>query len=162
MNGCLGKLRKLNTEAARTAAKSAFGKDVNSPYSEIVAGLRWAMLNLVPQVRPQSGNVPVRLLVFSDGDQNSVTGASFYRGGRPREIVAAQELKLIEMSERELSLQAGSVDVWWIGLGLQPPGAKFYMSPQAIEERRKFWIGVSRLYGAKRMAIGLALTDDGF
>lgn len=160
MKNCLGHLRRVNTVQIRQALHSIIAKDVNAPYSEIVAGLRWLLQELVPSV---SGGQRTRIVVYSDGEQNSRTGMSFYRAGLPREFTAKQELAKIESAERgNIVPHSADVEVWWLGVGLQPPGVKLYVTPKAIEERKLFWAGIASLFGAKRSRIGFALADDGF
>ena len=163
MHTCLSKLAKTNATLVSAAFKSSIATETSAPYSEIVAAVHWAMLDLLPKLQPAVGAppLPTRLIVFSDGEQNSREGTSFYRKGLPREISAESELKTLasRLGPRgTMPLQA--IDVWWIGIGLQPPGVKVYMTPRALEERRRFWTGALNFFGARQVNVGLTVPDD--
>lgn len=162
LRACLGKLGQVNAGQIATALKGSIAAEPAAPYSEIVAGVRWAMLDLLPKLQPLAGQVPIKLIVYSDGEQNSRAGTSFYRNGAPREISAAVELRAIERPDAGDGTRTLSpIDVWWVGIGLQPPGVKIYMTPRALDERRRFWSGVLAAFGARRISLGLTLPDDG-
>lgn len=161
---CLAGLPKMNRTAVLSAMSTCIGRDVTAPYSEIIAGVRWALTELLPSLTVATPTIPVRVVVFSDGEQNSRSGMTFYKNGAPRDISADKELDLLSAAEK-ITHPTGNktaIDVWWLGLGLQPPGQKFFMTPQALAERKRFWSGVLKLYGARKTAIGFTLTDDNF
>lgn len=162
LHGCLTKLDRQNAESVKTAIKHSIATQTAAPFSEIVAAVRWAMLDLLPKLHPTATQLPVKLLVYSDGDLNSKTGTSFYRNGLPREISAVDELKAFKRTEGSEGARDGRiVDVWWVGIGLQPPGVNVYMTPHALEERRRFWTGVLATFGARHVQVGLTLPNDG-
>lgn len=163
MQGCLERLRRVNVEQVSAAIRGSIGMEPGAPYSEIVAALRWAMYDFLPNLQPAGERPTIRLVVYSDGDQNSRSGASFYKSGVPREINAAAELRAIDRPVPSPGTAARpQVDVWWVGIGLQPPGSKVYVTPRAVDERQLFWSGVLRLFGAHRVHLGLTVPDDGF
>ena len=164
MRRCLARLTKTNVSEVLGATASAVGRDVTAPYSEIIAGVRWALTELVPSLTLATPTVSVRIVVLSDGEQNSRSGMSFYKSGVPREVSADKELAMLSAAEK-IAVPSGSktaVDVWWLGIGLQPPGQKYFMTPKALDERKRFWSGVLKLYGARKSSIGFTLTDDDF
>lgn len=106
---------------------------------------------------------PVRILVFSDGLQNS-RDLTFYSSGKPRRIIADAELKTVlrsgisEANDSRPVRDAHSTKVLWFGL-LASEDPKIYADAQQLAEITKFWRSVLTQWGVRDVQLGPTLNN---
>lgn len=155
---CVSDRLREHATSFSTALDTVLGQTVPTTLqrSEIVYALR--------QVLADFGDEgSVRVLVFSDGLQNS-RDLTFYSAGKPRRILADAELKTIlrsGMSEANDSLHVRDVNaikVLWFGL-LANEDPKIYADAQQLAEITKFWRSVLAHWGIRDAQLGPTLNN---
>ena len=140
------------------AFAAALDKVLNTPVSSTLA--RSEIVYAVRQVMTEfAGELPVRLLVYSDGWQNS-REISFYANGKPRAIVADTELAAVNKlgfgaAERK---PGKPVKALWFGL-LANEDRKYYADALQVAEMQKFWRTLLMQWGANDVQIGTTLNN---
>lgn len=110
-----------------------------------------------------SDEISVRILVFSDGLQNS-REQTFYAAGRPRRIVADAEFRNVWRSGFGEANGARSADdrhatkVLWFGL-FASEDPKIYADAQQLMEMTKFWRTVLAHWGVTDVQLGPTLNN---
>ncbi|MFM8898599.1 MAG: hypothetical protein ACKOF9_01440 [Burkholderiales bacterium] len=111
-------------------------------------------------------NIPLRLLIFSDGLQNG-SGFTFYTRGAVRAIEPERELLRWKPQGANASMHPNT-RVWWWGLLAQDEAAQgrlntgpVYLSADLLASYKNFWLGVlARLgVGVSKVEIGPTLNN---
>jgi hypothetical protein len=155
---CVSQRLREHAASFSTALDTVLGQTVPTTMqrSEIVYALH--------QVLADFGDEgSVRVLVFSDGLQNS-RDLTFYSAGRPRRIMADAELKtglrsgISEANDSRPIRDAHAIKVLWFGL-LASEDPKIYADVQQLAEITKFWRSVLTHWGIRDAQLGPTLNN---
>lgn len=144
-----------------TKLTAVLDETLNQPVSPALE--RSEIIHSLRSVIADFGAAPMRLMVLSDGWQHNKE-VSFYTGGKPKILNAANELKSVERiyhlgsSSREIKVTAADTKVLWWGL-MMSENPRFYADPKQLDELGGFWRGLLSLWGVAEVQIGNTLNN---